>query len=685
MQASSKPSEECVFALPVDEEFADWATVEEDQIKNHADRLTFRRRCNAALVYRNEGITKAAKVAKVSERNFRRLWKRCLQIAPDGRPWGFRAMVPRTRIHQPVRTAPFREVEGKPSAGFGGILGKLLLDHPMIREGLVNALGRLGREAYQPTTMKGRQLHGKFLELCAKTGLTEEDYPFNTIEKGRRSLHDWVKRVYLPLHSHAFVKGEHGQDAATAFDFQRDGEARRTPAQPWEDWQLDEVKIDVYARYEFLSSDFVPIYLELPRIVAIVCKDTSTGAVPAWKLVLAREVNVGDLLEVIWMAVSGPRKVDPTVPESDYKEGAGFPAVVLPALRYAMCRKLSLDNALAHLADDLRNALEKTCGCKVVLGKPKTPLERAEIEAEFSALARKVVHQLPGTTGSGPKDPKRKKAALPLEGLIRVEELEHTMDVYFANRNGLPHAASNDVAPLERLKYALSKGILDPVVLPPDKRHAHVFGFRREVTVRADLSKGRRPFVNFLKLRYRGPVLTSFAGFVGKRLIVRASPLDLRTIVAFDQNGLELGTLRAEGKWGVLPHDLRIRNLFQKLRRENSLSEQAEDQPLRALFAHLNKGAQRDKTQAAQMAHLLQYLRGYPDELSDELLVDLGQHQRLQHAANDISVIALSPPSSVEPSQAAAPTSPAPAPQPAPLTEPSARPVYLLPQRNMRR
>jgi hypothetical protein len=569
---------------------------------------------------------------------------------------------------------------------------RLLRDHPAIREGLIDALGRAGREAYQPNTMKGRQLHGKFVALCVEAGMSEK-YPLNTTEKARRSLHEWVKRVYLPQHSHAFVKGEHGQDAATAFDFQVDGDARRAPAQKWVEWELDEVKIDVTARYELLSSDFVPLCLELPRIVAIVCKDNGSGVVPAWKLVLAREVNVGDLLEVLWKAVSGPSKVEAAVPGSDYMDGAGYPTVVLPALRYTMCRTLKLDNALAHLADDLRNAVEKTCGCKVILGKPKTPLERARIEAEFSAMARKVMHQLPGTTGTGPKDPKRKKAAVPPEGLIRVEELEHTMDVYFANRNGLPHAASNHVAPLESLKYALSKGLLDPVVLPPDKRHAHAFGFRREGTVRADLSKGRRPFVNFLKLRYRGPALTAFAGYVGKKLIVRASPLDLRTIVVFDLNGHELGVLRAEGKWGVLPHDLRIRNLFQKLRRANSLSEQAEDQPLRALFAHLNKGARRDKTKAAQMAYLFQYLKGFVGELSEDLLVDLGQHQHLQQAANDISVIALNPPSAVLPAQDAVSISPSPAPAPAPAPalppvtakESTARPVYLLAQRNIRR
>jgi putative transposase len=689
MTASSIASNRALgLKIPVD--IATWATVEESDIRSVRDRAKYKRRRDAVIVYGNTRNGKeAARIVGTSERNFRRLWDRCCALAPDGRPWGFRGLVPNKVIRRATRKGQLRSLKGIASKGFGGSFERLLLDFPSIRTGLVAALGRLGRDAYQPVTMKGRQLQLQFERLCFEAGLTENDYPLNTRERCRRSLPEWVKRVYLPQYAFAYVKGEHGQDAATAFDFQKDGEARRAPAKAWDEWQLDEVKIDVYARYEFLSPDFVPISLELPRIVAVVLKDTGSGAVPAWKLVIGREVNVGDLLEVLWMAVSGPPKVQASVPGSEYKDGAGYPAVVIEGLRWAWPQTLSLDNALAHLANDLRNAVEKIGGCKVLLGKPKTPLARAEIESEFSALARKAVHQLPGTSGSGPTDPKRKKAALPLEGLIRVEDLEHTLDVYFANRNGLPHAASNYVAPLERLRHNLDRGLLSVAVLPPDKRHAHAFGLRREVTVRADLGKGRPPFVNFLKLRYRGPALTPFTGYVGKRLVVRASPMDLRTIVLYDEQGCELGVLRAEGKWGALPHYLRIRRLFLKLRRDNSLGKQAEDDPLRALFAHLNKGAQRDATQAGQLAYLMRYLRGYSSELSPSLLSDIGARVHLEKAANDISEVALLP----LPIGAALPVTPAvpkliaPLPTvqlPAPKSI-SARPAYVLTPKRVRR
>ncbi len=698
---------------PTEVDLTSWATVDAAQLSKR-DKDAFKKRCDAVATFQGGHTAQAAAdVMGCNERNFRRLWERCLTLAPDGRVWGYRALVPRLRICAIERVAPLRAIEGKPCAGFGGAFGALLREHPSIERGMVQALGRTVKDVCQPVTMIGRELHKLFIELCGKANIGPDAYPLNTIQKGRRALHDWVRRDYIPRYASQFVKGEHGQDAATTHDFQKDGDARRPAAQPWEEWQIDSVKIDVSARYELLSSDCVPISLDLARTVGLLCKDTGTGAGVAWQHVMAREVNLGDLLDLLWQALSGERKPKADVPDCEHMDGAGYPTTVLPQLRFAPPRRIKLDNALAHLADALRNALGNVCGIEVVLGEPKTPLARAAVEAEFSALARKVLHKLPATTGSGPNDPKRKKAAIVPEGRIRIEELDHLIDVYFANRNGTPHHASNYVSPLERLTQAARYGLLNPIVLPPDKRHAHFFGLRLEVTVRAELTKGRRPFVNFLGKRYQGPSLKSFAGLVGTKLIARASTRDLRTLILFDIKGVELGALRAEGKWGVLPHDYRIRKLFLHLRQQNMIGKHAEDDPLRALFTHLNNGAPRDAKQAAQLAHLLGYLRGYASELPSGVLSDIGQQEALQVAANDLSLlpilsaatdsvssaIALAPaeatsPLSADHSNAKAPRTSAQPNTPvalsnqpiaSPISPPAARPIYLLNQRSIRR
>lgn len=627
---------------PAEVDTSTWRTVADEDIPDPRQRKLYRKRCDAVDILRHgHGARAAAAVAGCSERNLRRLWLRCRTVAPDGEVWGYRALVPRTQINKRNRKAPLSSFEN-PSAGYVGCFGKLLRDYPSIRHGLIQALEKKGGQGrFRPNNMSGRQLHNEFKDLCQKAYITEENYPFNTKDQAKRTLLNWVRKDYLPKHASAYVAAEHGREAARNFDYQVDGPLGRQPPGCWEEWQLDEVKIDVQARYELLTPNFTIESVALPRIVAIVCKDVGSGAVPSWKLIIGREAQLIDILDVLWSAIDGPEKVTATVPKLDYLDGAGYPTVVLQQLRYALPRRVKLDNALTHLSNDLRNSLEMVAGCEVLLGTPKMPAERASIESELSVLARALLHQLPGTTGTGPLDPVRKTAAVSVEDRISVEALEHTIDVYFANRNGLPHAASDNVAPLARLKYALSQKHVEPVMLPSQKRHAHFFGIRREVTVRGNVSDGRRPFVVFLKVRYRGPALTAFAGLIGTKLVARAGLRDLRTIRVFDVKGAELGELRAEGKWGVLPHDARIRNLIHKQKRQSEFGERAEDDPLRKLLASLASCAPADSGRAAELAYLLNYLRPHVHDLSSGLVADMQVINRLEQAANDSTAVAM--------------------------------------------
>lgn len=638
-----------------EEEVAQWPTVDEGLISNAKHRAVYKRRVAAiALLVGNASALTAAAAAKISDRELRRLVSRCRAISPDGRVWGYRALVSNFRTKAYCRT---KELGSDPegavdpeslnvyrepaSSGMAGAFGRLLRDRSDIREGLIDALGRAGPEAYKRLSMKGRKLHLRFLSLCKDAGLTENDYPLNTLEKGRRSLFEWVHRVYLPRYASAYVKAEHGADAAVTFDHEKDGPFRQPPAKDWDEFQLDEITLDVAARYELLDPSLLPISLELQRCKIIICLDVGSKSVAAWRLVLAREPNVCDLLEVFWDAIAGPPKRAESIPNLDYNDGAGYPCSVLPQLRYRVPRRILLDNSLAHLANAFRSALLNVCASEVHLGKPKDPKARAEIESENSSLVRKHVHELPGTTGSQPKDPLRKRAKQPLNKLVRVCDVEHDLDVYFANRNGEARESSNFISPIERLRYSLKHSLIDPISLTHDKRHQHFFGLVEKVKVKGDLKNGRRPFVNFCGKRYRGKALNNFVGLLGKMLIARATPRDLRTLTLFDEKGAELGTLRAEGKWGAIPHDLRLRRLFSKLKRQGSLGTQAEDHPLHALYVYLNEGAPRNKTMALQLAYLLEYLRGKLPEIDKQLVRDLTDSADLDAAIEEISTVPL--------------------------------------------
>ncbi len=251
MSASLQPSSLSVLrrrTRVLDDDLTSWPSVDEDQMADRKAKTHYRTRRDAIEALCNGAEpAMAAAIASTSVRNLRRLLKRCREIAPDGRPWGFRALVPGKRIAMAVRSQLLKVVVGKPQAGFTGAFSLLLRTYPSIQHGLVDALGRLGERQYRQNTMVGRQLQLRFEQLCVEAGLTTSDYPLNTTEKCRRTLPQWIKRVYLPRYVSNFVKAEHGQDAATAYDFERDGDIRRSPPKPWDQWQIDEVKVDVCA------------------------------------------------------------------------------------------------------------------------------------------------------------------------------------------------------------------------------------------------------------------------------------------------------------------------------------------------------------------------------------------------------------------------------------------------------
>ena len=549
-----------------------------------------------------------AAAARVTIREFGRIFGRCLAQHRDGRIWGMRAVLKGARIRAPRRISPIRVNSDKPGAGFSGALGKVFADFPRIEEELVYELTVARREMPSVNRAGMRFCHRLFLKLCTKNGVKDTDYPFNTQHNGRRAFRLWMLNHFLPRHASAWIRAEQGASAAQAFDYQAGDGSSQSLAGCNEVWQIDEVCIDLEGRYELPNASGDWEQLELRRCSAIRLIETGATTTLAWRLVLAAQPTAEELLMVIWDAMNGPPKAPAVVPELDYMQGAGYPANVHPALRFAEPKVIELDNALSHLATVLQRLLAGVCGALVRLGAPRTPQARANVEAKFKLQAQRVVHQMPSTTGSHPKDPVRKRSEVPVDQRVRVDELEHVLDVYIANENATPAAGAGYEAPLERLRRQLLAGAIKIHYLPVARRKAHFFNGMRPVRLKVDFKNKRRPFINFLGSRYSSPQLQRAYSLTGKQMWVRFDPRDLRTLIVFLDDGTEFGPITALGQWGKFKHDLRIRKLFLRLKRDNELGEHPEDAPLEALFAHLRSGAPRDRTKALQLAHLLSSL-----------------------------------------------------------------------------
>ena len=417
-----------------------WPGVDDSLIEDPAKKRRYENLSGAMAAYLQGGkLSDAAATAKVSSNRFLKLLRRCLLPAPDGRIWGCRALVLGTRVEPLRRTRPFTKQKNS-KAGYQGVFGQLMAMHPSIGDALRDFVKtKKGRVRLNKLTF--RAMHKEFLTACGAAGVKLTEYPFNTDRQAREPLRKWLKSTLFTQQGHAWTRSVHGEDAAQAFGSQEgDGQATRAYA-PYCVWIIDETPIDCEAIYELPNARGDWEELELRRGSVIRVRDAGSGANLASLVVLTPQVSAADIDRALQRAILGSRRTSRAL--QGYVEGAGYPADVIAELAYALPQKILLDNALSHLADHVQYVCLFLFGGKAILGSPYTPQERSPVESSFSAIARRMLHQIPGTTGSGPHDPVRRTAAAAPKDRIRVDKLEEAIDAYCANENALPAAASH--------------------------------------------------------------------------------------------------------------------------------------------------------------------------------------------------------------------------------------------------
>jgi putative transposase len=628
----------------------------DDSALDGATARRFRKLRDATALYLNfEPLSVVLKVAPVSERRFLRIVERCFEVDREGKILGFRAFVKGLRASSPKRVAECSAVEGG-KGGFSGMFRKILVDKPEIEAGLIAKLNGYGLKGMSPNKLMFRSLHLHFKKLCADQGVPPEGYPLNTRECGRRSLRRWIDAVYLPRFASRFLSQEYGPDAgALAAYGLGDGTSDLAAPGAW-GMIIDSTIIDVSARYEMPNAQGDWESLELKRFSQLRAIHKGTSANLSSRQVYSTQVSAQDVCLLLWDSLSGPEPIPQTIEGLHAEPGAGYPAVEIPELRFAVPSVVYLDNALAHLADDVQHTIAHLFGAKVILGRPKTPRERAAIESKFSLQARRVEHQLPSSAGSGPKDPVRKRSAVAVTKRIRSDELEQVLSVYVMNENAFTAAGAHNISPLERLRRQIQSGVLKPTYLPVEKRKAYFFCRPIRVHVRVDPKAGRRPYINYLYQRYSSDALCRRFDLKTKVMYVRADYTNLRTIMLFHEDGTEFGPLQALGHWGTFPHDVRIRRLFGRLKRDGQLDMRADDRPLQVLFEHLRQKAPRDKNAALQLTNLISYLRRQNFQLDLDLSQIAIEWHSLEKKTEDISILPVhNPDLRVETDQSAEP------------------------------
>lgn len=517
-----------------------------------------------------------------------------------------------------TRTAdlePLKPDDAPSMGGFGGMFGKLFRDHPSIEVKLTNFLNGLAR----PNKVNPKTLLTKFQAICREEKLTDSDYPLRCRSQGFKPLMTWFKTKYVPENLLAHIKRNAGKAAAVAASYELGDGETRTPACDYLVWVIDECDSNIDTKVEIPGERWGGEVVGMRRFPVLRLRSVGDYAMNiAFQVCFTRQAKGSDVIKLFRNAVLGqpaPPMVDPDMLP---KEGAGFPQNIFEQLRFVVPAIVYLDNALAHLFNDLQELLTRLFGGRVVLGAPGVPKGRPEIESSIHKTRKSFILQLPGALGSGPQDPLRKNAERPTEQLLHANHIEQGLYCVLANENVSDSASAGYLDAFTRMKQLLARGSFEANVLPEHLRAPHNFSAPKRRPVKCEITKsGRLPHI-WLGRRYSSEWLKLNPPDGVKEYWILQDYDDLRTAILLDDNMTYVDTLKCEGAWGRVPHDDRILQIYNSRKHAARFKTQARDLPLFQVLQFLADGAKSNWSMAQDFAYFMTYLKRMvsPEELA---------------------------------------------------------------------
>ncbi|RPJ98116.1 hypothetical protein EH11_04196 [Bacillus subtilis] len=568
-----------------------WPTVLESKLSAEKQRK-FKKRKLAIDLYFKQAHTmqEISKITSLCPHEIRRLIRRCLSFDKHGQIYGYRALIPGKRIFK-----------NKPSMnsikkGFANSFSQLMKEYPELEEFLTNTFLKKMKTSVSDNVISIKHLHQKFIQECRKLNIDNDSYPFNTTDVGYRSLLRFAQALTVEHSEEAVVRiGE-----SKSHTFKHTGSHHQKTSlitSPFEQVQLDGHKIDVELALRFKTLEGDEIVNTLNRIYLLTIIDTATRAVIGYHLCLEREYDQNDVLKCIMNAIRPHKKMNLNIPNLRYPDNGGFPSLAIPETQWGIWTQILFDNAKSHLANRVRDSLTNDLGCHVNYGPVKFPEYRSIVERFFRTIEEDYFHRLPSTTGSNPNDPKRRNSsAKAIKYEITIDELHQVIEVCLAHYNNNPNYGVNNLTPLEAMKQRIFREGPPRVLNEQMREHFTLLNIKAKRKIQGGYKKGRRPYIYFEGVVYTNEVLANSSSLAGQSLFILANSDDLRSIKAFFEDGSELGILTAKGKWGILPHDLKMRRAIFKLRRDRKIYFTEHQNPIEIYQDYLREKAMTHKS-----------------------------------------------------------------------------------------
>ena len=555
-----------ILRREIDPAFLDasaWPSVDAKMICDEKRQQALVRRVEAVKAWLSgtQTLNQIEREFKVARSHLYRWIRDGLKAHPDGRIWGFRALLPYCR--QPRECSyDFNDRPSKTKRGtaktHSNELCRLFCRFPELKQLVEDALFNRAQSDQVPLRIPLQDVHGLWLQRCRELGISEDEWPFNTVYRGRVSLYRYLKSLMGKKPVLAASRREGIEIAKRLQQGAKQSPVDPTVRRPFKRVLFDGHRIDAIFVLGLGDGSFV----ELPRAWLLVVQDVASSAILGYSLCLRQEYSADDVLFCLKRAVMPWQRPELTITGLRYPENSGLPSELIPSLTWACWDEVWFDRGLANMASVVRSELVESMGASVNFGPPRMPTRRSLIEKCFDLLEQAGFSKLPNTTGRRAGDPRRSRdpAAHARRYRLTERELAEITAVVVADYNSRGHRPQSGMSPLQFLRqYADTEGKIIRKIDPAQRNRLGIFVRRFTCTVRGNVRKGVSPHINLKSARYTSTGLRAMTGLIGSRIMVHVDPADLRTVKAFLPGGAELGVLDVQGAWRNEIHSLRDR------------------------------------------------------------------------------------------------------------------------------
>ncbi len=588
-----------------------WKKVLAD-ILNPAEKDLFIRRKEAVDMYISGIPLKVIEErTKINKTAISRWVEKCCKIdSSTNEAYGYSAL-----LHYKHTEKYTRKKESINPSSSNGLFELLLLNNPSLVNFISdNYFG--DKIATLEKSMRVSTLHKKFLEECHRFGIQDYEYPFNSDSQGARALRRYIDKLQKEKEQLAIKR--QGKNARQKYN--STGKGRKysiSPKIPYLLVQLDGHKIDMLYTVPVQYTDGSISYLPATRMWLIAVIDVASRAILGYSLCSEQNYSQTDVLAAVQDALKPRKRLEFTISGLEYPENGGFPCFALEETNWAMFDEIMLDNAKAHLAHDVVNKLVAKLGCAVNFGSVATPETRGIVERFFGKLEENGYHRLPSTTGSNINDVRRENAEKDaVKYQVTYDDIVEITEYLIAIYNNSPHSNFNNRTPLQIMEDRIKKAGMLPCIANSTQKETieSLTNLIIQRTVRGSYKSGKRPYITYENVEYRNDVISISYNLVGQNIFIEVNPDDISSVLAYTEDGVELGYLRAAGDWGLHPHSLKTRKDAFKSGRKNKAQNRPFFASLTGYENDLRDRASKSRVARTKKARLHRELQKEQDE-----------------------------------------------------------------------